>query len=82
MASTRLIPMALGGSSGLPQTWVLVHPSIHWFQQPQAAPLAQSDFHVIGLQSVPAAPRTTSGSNIPDSFYGTKVPAALTNPGL
>ena len=82
MASTRLIPMALGGSSGLPQTWALVHPSIHWFQQPQAAPLAQSDFHVIGLQSVPAAPRTTSGSNIPDSFYGTKVPAALTNPGL
>ena len=29
----------------------------------------------------PCCPRTTSGSNIPDSFYGTKAPVALTNPG-
>ena len=47
---------ASGRSSGLPQTWALAHPSVHWFQQPQAALLAQSDFHVTGPQWVSAAP--------------------------
>ena len=71
MASTRLIPMALGGSSGLPQTWALVHPSIHQFQQPQAAP--QPKVTSTSLDSSQSLlPGTTSGSNTPDSFYGTK----------
>ena len=62
--STRLTPKLQAGPVGSlkPGPWLT---RVHWFQQPQAALLAQSDFHVTGPQWAPAAPGPQLAPTLP-----------------